>query len=387
MSVATTDFSVLHHQARERTQPTGLWLRSRNWDLLYITLSVVLVPLPYILYLVGKQFGLTSDVSRNIVNAAVSILVGGPHMYATFLRTNFDRQFIGRYPMLVRTSLIIPVVVISLAFLNLTLLLTVFFFWALMHVLHQITYVTELYNHRRDQTQGIGAKSFFPQSLSMPARLIDYGVIMTCMFPITAWKISEGSFKVGANDLTAAIPTVFQAQWFFVVMTAIFVMATLAFAAKTVYEVHKGYIHWPKTVFIVMTVGVAFIVPALPNLDTAFQGLNTWHSFQYLALTILILRLREERGELENAAPFVHRIAQGDNAKGSRKLYLFSASMMVGSLMVGVVIYLLFSVVNPSKAGSNQHFDITYYSAILCFLWIHYYYDHFLFTDFEAVDP
>ena len=34
----------------------------------------------------------------------------------------------------------------------------------------------------------------------------------------------------------------------------------------------------------------------------------------------------------------------------------------------------------------NAHFDTAYYTAILSFLWIHYYHDHFLFTDFESLD-
>ena len=34
----------------------------------------------------------------------------------------------------------------------------------------------------------------------------------------------------------------------------------------------------------------------------------------------------------------------------------------------------------------GSRFDTAYYTAILCFLWVHYYHDHFLFTDFEAVD-
>lgn len=362
----------------------GLWLQNRRWDMIFITLSVFLVPIPYMFYLLGKEFGLSSDVSRNLVNAIVSILVGGPHMYATFLRTAFDQQFSHRYPMLIRTSVIIPVVVISLAFLNLTLLLAAFFFWALLHVLHQVTYITELYNHRLDQNKGVEAKAFFPTSLSLPSRLIDYAVIMTCMFPITALKISQGKFDVGANNLTAVIPGIFQAEWFFITMSTIFALSLLAFIGKTVVEVRGGFVHWPKTVFIAITVVVAFFMPVLPNLDTAFQGLNTWHSFQYLALTILILRLREQSGILENTSPIVHKVAQ--SKKGGRNLYLFSASMMIGSFMVGIVIYTFFALVNPGEVGTNQHFDITYYSAILCFLWIHYYYDHFLFTDFEAID-
>lgn len=382
MSVTTAQFPSQATAIRESSQTErGLWLRSRQWDLIFITLSVLLVPTPYIFYIAGMQLGLADDLSRNLVNGVVAVLVGGPHMYATFMRTTFDKQFVGRYPMLVRSSLIIPVIVLSLAFLNLTLLLTVFFFWALIHVLHQASYIVELYNHRKDLQEGRKTDIFKPASL--PSRLIDYAVIFSCMAPMAAYKISQGNFNVGANDLMAVIPHFFQATWFFVTLTTIFFASLAAFIVKTVIETRRGYIHWPKTLFITLTVVVSFFVPALPNLDTAFQGMNTWHSFQYLALTFYIVKLREERGELQNAAPLVHRYA---NDKDSRKLYLFSALMGVGSLILGVVLYGLVAVVDPSRAGTNEQFDIAYYCSILCFLWVHYYYDHFLFTDFEAID-
>ena len=34
---------------------------------------------------------------------------------------------------------------------------------------------------------------------------------------------------------------------------------------------------------------MAFVVPLFDNLDVSFQGFNTWHSLQYLALTWFIL--------------------------------------------------------------------------------------------------
>src|SRR5262245_24702910 len=128
-------------QASSREE-TSLWLRDRKWDLLFITLSVIVVPLPYLLYLFGMHiFGLQDDISRNLVNGFVAVAVGGPHMMSTFLRTGLDESFKQRYPVLIRSSIIIPIVVVSLAYLNLTLLLTIFFFWASIHVLHQVTYI------------------------------------------------------------------------------------------------------------------------------------------------------------------------------------------------------------------------------------------------------
>jgi hypothetical protein len=359
-------------RAEGQLKPEGLWLRNRNWDTFYMTLSVFLVPMPYLFYLIGVHwFGVESDISRNAVNLAVALLVGGPHMYATFMRTALDGNFVKRYPMLIRSSIIIPIVVVSLAFLNLTLLLTIFFFWASIHVLHQVTYVVELYNQRKRGS-----------AVSPIARAIDYALILTCLFPIAALKISQGNFVIGTNDLARAIPTFFQASWFFYAMAGVFLVALGAFLAKSYIEWRGGYIHWPKTVFILITVLVASTMPALENLDTAFQGLNTWHSFQYLALTFYIIKLREQSGHLNGAMPTVRTFAHDKN---SWRLYFFSASMILGSLVLGIVVYAVVGLVDPGR-DLNARFDTAYYTAILCFLWIHYYHDHFLFTDFEAIE-
>ena len=354
---------------------SGLWLRNRNWDLMFITLSVIFVPLPYLVYLLLVRLGVADDISRNVVNGFVAIAIGGPHMMSTFLRTGLDKGFSQRYPMLIRSSIIIPIVVVSLAFLNLHLLLTVFFFWAATHVLHQVTYIVELYRHKEH-------KFVRKSAVSLQARIIDYAVIGTCLFPFAAFKISQGSFVVGVNDLTSVVPDLFQHEWFFIAMSFAFGIALIAFLGKTYLEYRDGYINWPKTIFILLTVAVAFTMPALPNLDTAFQGLNTWHSFQYLAITFYIIKIRQQYGQLDANAPIVAKFSKG---KDSRGLFVLSTIMLVGSVTVFVVVYLAAGILKPG-IESNTHFDIAYYTAILSFLWIHYYHDHFLFTNFEALD-
>lgn len=374
MGVASASFGP--SVAQDKTEQKSLWLRNRNWDLLFLSFSVIFVPLPYILYLVGVHvFNVQEDVSRNAINAFVAIAVGGPHMMSTFMRTSLDTEFRSRYPMIIRSSIIIPIVVVALAFLNLNLLLTIFFFWAALHVLHQITYVVELYNHKE--------RKFVRPTVhfSRASELIDLAVIFTCLFPFAALKISQGAFAVGTNDLTQAIPEAFQAEWFFYLMTGIFVVAATAYIVKTGRQIANGTVNWPRNIFIVLTVVIAFIIPSLPNLDTAFQGLNTWHSFQYLALTFLIINLRRDAGELEKSAPIVSNFSK----KGSRGLFLLSSMMLIGSFVVFFVVYFLAPIIEPGIEG-NKHFDVAYYTAILSFLWIHYYQDHFLFFNFEALD-
>lgn len=355
----------------------GYWLRDRRWDLTFMILSVFVVPLPYLFYTLGVSLGVDADVSRNIVNGFVAIAVGGPHMMSTLLRTSLDTEFRQRYPMLIRSSIIIPIIVVSLAFLNLTLLLTIFFFWAMLHVLHQVTYIVELYNHKETSFVRRGS------AVSLRARLIDYAVILTCLFPMAAYKISQGSFEIGTNDLTAVIPGFFQQTWLFVAAAGVFFMAAIAYIVKTINEYRTGIINWPKTIFITLTVIVFFPLAALPNLDTAFQGANTWHSFQYLAITFYIIKIKERYGNLDKSAPVVARFSKG---KDSRGLFVLSTLMLGGSVAVFVVVYLLAGLIIPN-IDPNRHFDTAYYTAILSFLWIHYYHDHFLFTNFEALDP
>lgn len=374
MGVASASYSESLPSASTNTR--SLWLHSRKWDLLFISFSVILVPLPYLVYLFAIHFlGTDPDVSRNVVNGFVAVAVGGPHMMSTFLRTGLDRDFNKRYPMLIRSSIVIPIIVVSLAFLNLNLMLTIFFFWAATHVLHQVTYIVELYAHKEHRFVRQGS------AVTLQARLIDYAVIFTCLFPFAALKISQGNFEVGTNDLTSVIPQFFQAAWFFWLMSGVFIVSLGLWTFKTVQEYRGGYINYPKTIFILLTVAVAFTIPSLPNLDTAFQGLNTWHSFQYLAITFYIIQIRREYGDLKGSAPLVARFSK----QGTKGLFALSAMMLVGSAVVFGVVYAVAPIVRPG-IEPNQHFDIAYYTAILSFLWIHYYHDHFLFTNFEALD-
>src|SRR5688572_15625269 len=101
MAVAAAPMT--ENPAVERGDTSTLWLRTRRWDLMYITFSVIVVPLPYIVYLLLRATNpgdaVWDDWARNIVNAFVAVAIGGPHMMSTFLRTGLDDNFKKRYPM------------------------------------------------------------------------------------------------------------------------------------------------------------------------------------------------------------------------------------------------------------------------------------------------
>jgi hypothetical protein len=346
----------------------GIWIRNQRWDLVFISCSVVLVTVPYLIWL------FMTDVLQ--VNLLIAVLIGGPHMYATFSRTAFDQSFRTKYGGFVRSSIIIPLLVVTLALTNLTLLLTIFFFWASIHVLHQIIYVVESYNEKAEKVK---AKT----SLSPLSKIIDFAVVLTSLYPIAAYRIAiTQDFTIGPSKLNDTIPSFFEQPWVVYLASTVFAVSLIAFIAKSIYEYRQGIAHTPKIVFISVTVVASFIVPSLGNLDTAFQGMNVWHSFQYLALTWFALRLRQERGELDSQ-PVLERIAEPGRA---RVYYGFNLLLTFGAgVIIAVVFAILYFIVGGNWSEPTFALETAYYIGVLSFLWIHYYHDHVLFTKTDSV--
>jgi hypothetical protein len=361
------------------------WLHTRNWDLKFISLSVVLVPVPYLIYLflmeldiimkpLANEIGTSvDDLSRNTINFIVALLIGGPHMYATFSRTALDNDFARSHTRLLLSSLVIPVIVIALALFNLPLLLTAFFFWASVHVLHQIIFITELYNHKSHIT------------LTPFSRLADYAVILTSLYPLAAWKMSMGEFVIGKHDVGAQVNDMMNivglqmGDWVIYLAGGAFAVSLGVWIWSTLLAYQQGTLHGPKTLFIGLTVLASFFVPALGNLDTAFQGMNFWHSLQYLALTWMLNNLRQKQGLLKNS-PMLTELSTDEAAQ---RFYWFNFRMMVVNLLIGVGIFGI--LVGLAGKSFDFAFDRSYYIAVLSILWIHYYQDHFLFTEPEII--
>ena len=171
------------------------------------------------------------------------------------------------------------------------------------------------------------------------------------------------------------------ADWMWIMAGGAFLVALVLWIWKTVGEARNGTLHRPKALFIGVTVTASFMVPALGNLDTAFQGMNVWHSFQYLALTWMLNHLRQQRGDLKNS-PFVEKLS--NNNKSARRYYFFNIGLTIADVGLALVIFVvLWQVV---KMPFDEAFDRGYYIAILSFLWMHYFHDHYLFVHPEVID-
>lgn len=328
------------------------WIYKASWDLPLLILSAVLVPLPILVAWAAETTGwMRPEKVIDVINITVAALVGGPHLFSTITYTLLDGRFRERHPRYATMAVLLPVAVIYLGVKHYTLLITFFFTWASLHVLHQIIYLADCYRAR--------ATARDPRW----SRIVDYGLILTGLYPTGLYKLSLREFRVGG----VVPPYPDWLQWFHLPIIAgvVFGAFLLAWIAKTLLEFSAGRASLPKTLLIGITTVVSFSLPLGNNLDVLFQGYNTWHSFQYLFLLWLLNRLRLKRGEIDN--PLVRNLVRRD----SMLAYYLCFLAATGVLVVLTVIVRALTPLGP---------DQSYFVVVLSVLLVHYYFDHFLFT-------
>jgi hypothetical protein len=233
--------------------------------------------------------------------------------------------------------------------------------------MHQMAYIIDCYNNRN------------PKPRSIQSRILDYVVVFSSLYPLGVWRMVHGTFSIGKIELLFPDfllmdnnPALAWAA--FLVVTMVFGISLTLWVWKTYGEYVRGELHAPKALLMGLTIVVAFFIPAYRELDVSFQGFNTWHSFQYLGLTLYINRLRQQQGGIR--APLVRGLSQA--GKGW-KFYAFNVGCALAAVTV-IVIMLL----NRTALGFS--FDQCYYVVVLSFLLMHYLHDHLLFMERGALN-
>jgi hypothetical protein len=252
---------------------------------------------------------------------------------------------------------VIPGLVIVGSLYAFIVLLTFFFFWASVHVTHQAQWISETY---RRKAAG---------RVSNLDRLLDGAVILGALYTVAIYKFVEDRFALGSNTLL--FPEFLKHRSVAIAFTVGFAALFLFYVFRTIGEIRRGEASVPRLLFMAFTVALAFVIPLFDNLDVAFQGFNTWHSLQYLALTWFILSRKAARGEAQGV---VTRKLAGVEHTGA-----FYAAMIGATLFSGAIYLLIWK-------GLGFPQDKSYYVVVLTFLLIHYFYDHFLFREFGTVE-
>ncbi|HEX8984534.1 MAG TPA: hypothetical protein VF767_03855 [Bryobacteraceae bacterium] len=166
------------------------WIFRRSWDLPLLIFSAVLVPLPMAAAWVFERSGWMTELQAvNAINLAVATLIGGPHLFSTVTFTFLDRHFRLNHRRYVLMALALPAGVVYLGVLHYTLLIGLLFTWASLHVLHQIIYLTDCYRARSSFREGEWS------------RVVDYGLILSGLYPTGICRILQGQFHVGGVSL------------------------------------------------------------------------------------------------------------------------------------------------------------------------------------------
>jgi hypothetical protein len=164
-------------------------------------------------------------------------------------------------------------------------------------------------------------------------------------------------------------------------------------------EWRQGTLNVPKTLLILVTLPLMYFTPLIDNLDTAFQGINVWHSFQYLAITWFILRREELRGERPRNSLFMQfRLSfttlinwlrarlRGESIPltPEQSTMMWTAafySFQLLMLPISGLMFIFAHVMFPNLPYSEQYS----YLMVLPILLVHYYHDAFLFTQPESL--
>jgi hypothetical protein len=301
-----------------------------RWDRIFVWGGVVLVPVPMLVHSLMQAIGVPVAVSEDLVTLLVMLPLGGPHVLATLRLTLFDRRFWRRDRWLAAGSVGVMLTVagaaIASAFFDATLggrpamvwLLTFFFFWAGLHVLQQHCYAA--------RCLGEGSAATRPRTSDR----VDYAVILLSLYPVSLFRMSlarpsgEGGaapdalatrilHELGAGRafvddyvfrIGRAVPVLpdflrHPATW--IGVTVAFLAATGVFVVRSWRAHRRGEPFGTRRRLVLAAAVTGALTPLFPSLDVAFQGINAWHSFQYLGLAMLLHRSGATRGDNDPA--------------------------------------------------------------------------------------
>ena len=397
--------------------PAPRLLRNATWDRFFVAGGAWLVPLPILAYYLLRSAGCTVAAAEDLVTLLVMIPLGGPHVFATYTRTYLNPAFRRQDRLMFVLGGLVPVVVVAAAvssvFFDVVVfgsppmryVLTFFFFWAGVHIVHPHSFVASGYADR-------------------PSRWgwVDYAVMLLAMYPVSLFRMSmvdrsdptmraadpdalatsivtsvTGSadaadayvFRIGR--VSPILPDFLMHEAMWIGVTLCFAAALVLFAWKSARERREGTLVPHRFRLVVAMAVLGSTVPLLPNLDSAFQGLNAWHSFQYLGLAWLMNRRSHERGEIKS--PFFDRtMREGGHWRFYRTALFATLGAVVVLLGAAWAIaatsdgqFAMFGHDEPLRDANGKELYrpgavlLAYYLLAFSVLLVHYLHDGFFF--------
>jgi hypothetical protein len=369
----TVAFDPIANHSIDATAPETL-LRSRAWDRIFLAGGAFLVPVPIVVFYLLRSLGLTVAAAEDAVTLLVMVPLGGPHVFATYTRTFLNPRFRREDRLLFFAAFGVVAIVVAAtaasAFFDVLLLgsppiryvLTFFFFWAGVHIVQQNSYLAACLDAKNNAAR--------------PSRwwgVVDYAVMLLAMYPVSLFRMSMvnpadptmGSadphalatkivaalggadfaddyvFRIGR--VAPMLPDFLRSPAMWIAVTAAFAFSLVLFAIKTVRERKAGTLVRGRWQLVFWMAVLGSTVPLMPNLDSSFQGMNAWHSFQYLGVLWLMNQRSRERGEIK------YRVFDAISAPG-RHLRFYVAGLLA-TLMLLVIVFVAALAIERLSGG------------------------------------
>lgn len=420
----TVAFDPMAHGRDAGRTGSELVLRSRAWDRIFVAGGAWLVPVPIVAFYLLRSLGLSVATAEDLVTLLVMVPLGGPHVFATYTRTLLNPRFARQDRALFLAALVVMAIVVGAAvasaFFDVLLggsppiryVLTFFFFWAGVHIVQQNSYLAHCY----------AVKAGTPA----PARwwgLVDYAVMLLAMYPVSLFRMSmvnpadasmqtadpgalatqivvalSGStafaddyvFRIGR--VAPILPEFMRSPALWIGVATAFAASIVLFVIKTRRELAAGTLIRARFQLVFWMAVLGSLTPVFPNLDSAFQGMNAWHSFQYLGVLWLMNQKSRERGEIQN------RFFDAIMAPGRHGRYY--AAALGGTLGLLLVVFAAGWLIEVASGGAFRLFGhgapqldpetgrelyrpgavlLAYYMIAFSFLLTHYLHDGVFF--------
>lgn len=253
--------------------PPDRWIRDLVFDGVFFLGSTLLV------FLVAQLFS-TKGGGANVLritgasaalNLVVPILLGGPHIFFSIVRTYMDVDFKREHRQLLRMT---PhVVAFSMMYLTFhrmnAVVMNIVLYSAVFHGASQLAHIGLRYRMRSGREPfDLAGKSFLVATLAGPLYFVS-----------TAVRTKNLSFA------DQAIWKGLAPDWLLYLSAGIAVLAAAYWLADTVNRgLSGGRVNWREGAIMLATQGAFWFLANLDELDVTFQAYNAWHSLQALGI-------------------------------------------------------------------------------------------------------